>query len=158
MLGRDKGCTSFLGRKWKRKKLRPSRDGYLLVGLKSLLAGEGPRRTFAVHSLVLRAFVGPRPAGMCCCHRDGDRVNNRLENLRWGTYKDNNGTDKARHGRVVRGERSPHAKLTEVAVKALRELHAEGERGALKTLVAWYGIGRTVVKEVIRRRLWKHVD
>ena len=50
-----------------------------------------------VHRLVLEAFVGPRPAGMECRHLDGDPANNHLENLAWGTSKEN-GEDMTRHG------------------------------------------------------------
>lgn len=50
-----------------------------------------------VHRLVLEAFVGPCPPGMETCHNNGDRFDNRLENLRWDTPS-NNGRDKAKHG------------------------------------------------------------
>lgn len=43
----------------------------------------------AVHTLVLEAFVGPRPAGMQACHWDDDGDNNHLSNLRWDTHKGN---------------------------------------------------------------------
>lgn len=49
-----------------------------------------------VHKLVLEAFVCPRPAGMVCCHINGNPSDNRLENLRWGTLHDN-AADKRRH-------------------------------------------------------------
>lgn len=59
---------------------------------------DGKPSTVRVHTLVLLAFVGPRPEGMQCCHFDGDSTNNRLENLRWGTAEAN-ARDKIRHGR-----------------------------------------------------------
>jgi hypothetical protein len=43
----------------------------------------------SVHTLVLESFVGLRPAGMECCHNDGDRANARLSNLRWDTHSEN---------------------------------------------------------------------
>lgn len=42
-----------------------------------------------VHRLVLETFVGPRPDGMECCHKDGDPANNTLRNLRWGSHSSN---------------------------------------------------------------------
>ena len=36
-----------------------------------------------VHELVLEAFVGPCPAGCKPIHIDGDRANNKLENLEY---------------------------------------------------------------------------
>ena len=42
-----------------------------------------------VHSLVLTAFVGPRPEGHEVCHLNGDETDNRVENLIWGTHSVN---------------------------------------------------------------------
>lgn len=52
---------------------------------------EGPRRQSPrkVHQLVCEAFYGPRPDGMVTIHLDEDSHNNRPENLRWGTQKEN---------------------------------------------------------------------
>lgn len=62
------------------------------------LCVHGKKLNQHVHLLVLTAFRGPRPAGMVCCHNDGDPTNNRLDNLRWGTQADNL-RDQVRHGR-----------------------------------------------------------
>ena len=43
----------------------------------------------AVHRLVLEAFIGPCPDGMECCHRDDNKLNNNLSNLRWDTHRAN---------------------------------------------------------------------
>lgn len=37
----------------------------------------------------LSAFVGPRPAGLMCCHADDVKTNNVLANLRWDTPRAN---------------------------------------------------------------------
>lgn len=50
-----------------------------------------------VHRLVLEAFVGPCPPGMETCHGNGNRLDNRLNNLRWDTSS-NNERDKLQHG------------------------------------------------------------
>ncbi|WP_396902488.1 HNH endonuclease [Mycolicibacterium sp.] len=49
----------------------------------------GRRSRFGVGSLVLSAFVGPRPEGLVCCHNDGNAANNSLTNLRWDTQQKN---------------------------------------------------------------------
>ena len=54
-------------------------------------------RPVKVHVLVLESFVGPRPAGMCACHINGNSQDNRLENLRWDTPSSNT-VDTIRHG------------------------------------------------------------
>jgi hypothetical protein len=45
--------------------------------------------TRSVHSLVLEAFVEPRPAGMLGLHRDDVKWHNHVSNLYWGTHADN---------------------------------------------------------------------
>ena len=83
------------------KKASTVANGYLYVDLYKL--GKASKRT--VHSLVLEAFIGPAPSGMICCHNNGVRVDNRLENLRWGTYSDN-AHDTVRHGTHVQAART----------------------------------------------------
>ena len=69
------------------------RTGHLKV---SVYGERGQWRT-GVHRLVCLAFHGPAPmADSVVCHNDGNPENNRPENLRWGTVKDNH-DDMMRH-------------------------------------------------------------
>jgi len=61
-------------------------NGYRAVCLTN---GTGARKKIGVHALVMAAFVGPRPAGQCVNHRDGDKANNRLANLEYTTTRRN---------------------------------------------------------------------
>lgn len=42
-----------------------------------------------VHQLIMRTFVGDPPEGHEVLHRDGNPQNNRLDNLRYGSRRDN---------------------------------------------------------------------
>lgn len=53
------------------------------------LSGEGRKQTFAIHRMVLEAFVGLRQPGQECLHRNDIQGDNRLVNLRWGTHAEN---------------------------------------------------------------------
>lgn len=66
--------------------------------LKVALCRDRTQTTRSVHSLVLEAFVGPRPEGMEACHGFGGQQDNRLVNLRWDTLSENN-YDMVRMGR-----------------------------------------------------------
>jgi len=74
-------------------KLVPGKDGYLTVTLCRAGIGKPGR----VHRLVLLAFTGAPPLGLVGCHNDGDRMNNRLDNLRWDTLAANS-QDAVLHG------------------------------------------------------------
>jgi hypothetical protein len=65
---------------------RTNRYGYPAVKLYS-----EPTRfsRVAAHRAVLLAFVGPRPEGMETRHLNGDKLDNRLENLAYGTAQEN---------------------------------------------------------------------
>ena len=61
------------------------RGSYLAVSIRD--GSRTVKRT--VHSLVAEVFLGPRPPKMDVMHLDGDRRNNAVENLRYGTRKEN---------------------------------------------------------------------
>jgi hypothetical protein len=63
----------------------------------SLIRDDGVEIKVGVGRTVLEAFVGPCPPGMECCHNNGDRFDNRLENVRWDTRSEN-ALDQVRHG------------------------------------------------------------
>lgn len=82
-----------------------TQNGYWYVQISygaAVQIGKGRTRssgatTRSVHQLVAEAFIGDRPPGWHVCHNDGDRSNNRAENLRYGTVSENN-LDTVKHG------------------------------------------------------------
>ncbi len=54
-------------------------------------------REHLVHRLVLLAFRGEPPVGNECRHLNGNRTDNRLVNLAWGTHSENS-IDQVIHG------------------------------------------------------------
>lgn len=76
--------------------LRPtlmSNGWYLKVDLVRL----GHKRSLPVHRLVGNAFLGPLPTGMQTRHLNGNALDNRLANLKYGTPKENT-ADSIAHG------------------------------------------------------------
>lgn len=83
------------GRRWKGRIMTPValRNGYLIV----TLWRDGSQRTPLVHRLVLSAFVGEPQEGQEARHANGDRADNRIANLSWGTHSENQ-YDQVAHG------------------------------------------------------------
>lgn len=121
----------------------------------SLSNKDGKIRTTLVHSLVLNAFVGPRPHGLLCRHMDGNPPNNNVSNLRWGTPTENQ-RDRIRHGTNLPGEQNPAAKITEEEVRAIRAEHAAGGV-TYAAIAAKRNLLAENVSSIVRRKTWKHV-
>lgn len=128
-----------------------NREGYLVVGITGH-RGSGKY----VHRLVLEAFEGEAPPLHVGRHLNGDSLDNRKSNLKWGTPSENN-ADTLRHGRFVhlKGERQNHAKLTEAAVRDIRKLAEEGHKHT--EIARRFGVCRATIGAVVRRETWGHI-
>lgn len=129
-------------------KLNKQTGGYLIAHLYR----DGKRTARTVHSMVLTAFVGPRPAGAECLHGDHDRTNNALSNLRWGTRRENE-DDKMRAGRVIRGEKSTSAKLTRADVFEIRAAVGTPQQ----ELADRFGCTFSNISAIQLGKSWRHV-
>ncbi len=149
MRGQTGGTKCFIGTDW--KLLKPNfcaTGGYRRVSIRG--------KSKKVHTLVLEAFVGPRPPGMECRHLDGNPQNAARENLVWGTPKENT-RDHFRHGTHVdnRGEKSAHAKLTAEQVSEIRILCAGGI--AQKEIRQRFGLSKSCVSKIVSGKAWKNL-
>jgi hypothetical protein len=136
---------------WVEKALVNAHSGHKLVGL-----NRGRKKiTRTVHSLVLEAFVGPRPPGAVCRHfPDRDPANNRLENLQWGTSEENT-DDRDCHGTTAVGKRNGKAQLDAEAVTEIRRLAANGLSS--RKIAERFGMSHTAIIQIRRGRTWRHV-
>lgn len=110
-LGRVRNCATG-----KIQKPQVGVDGYLFIGVRFL----DKKHSEKIHKLVCLAFNGAKPIGAeCIRHLDGDRMNNRPGNLRWGTNKEN-AADTILHGRQVSGFDHPNMQITKERALRLR--------------------------------------
>ena len=107
-----------------------------------------------VHSLVLEAFIGPRPEGYECRHLDDVPDNNRLSNLCWGTNSENV-FDAIRNGKRHLGEILQHSKLT---AKAVRFIRKNAKTRSANSLAQQFGVACKTITQVIKNTTWKHVE
>lgn len=139
----------------------PIKGRLLALSLKSngyyriTLCKRGTEKYFYVHELVAKAFIGERPKGMEINHIDGVRTNNHLDNLEYVTPKQN-GEHATKTGLTPKGERHYSAKLTAEKVLAIRAAYANGGI-THKELGKQYQVTREAIREIIRRKNWKHI-
>lgn len=126
------------------RRLFVRKNGYRAI----YLTAGSQSKCVLVHSVVLSAFVGQRPAGMVCRHLDGNPANNTVSNLAWGTPAENS-NDCRMHGRTPIGERNPKAKLTATKVRAIRQSSADAS-----DLAALYGVTREAINNVRKGVTW----
>lgn len=126
-------------------------NGYLSV---VLCFGGKPTSKF-VHALVIHAFLGAPSAGFQTCHNDGNPANNIISNLRYDTPQANH-QDKRAHGTLLRGADVGGAKLTAIAVLAIRRRRAFGE--SLRQIAPAYGVSVANASRVCRGEIWAHIS
>ena len=137
---------------WKRGKfLKPGvSNGYPEV----CLMLDGRRNQWRVHRLVAMAFYGPLPEGMQTRHLNGNKQDNRINNLKYGTVAEN-AQDKVLHGRSGKGISSPSASLTEEQVLSVKQALLAGVNYG--DLAKEYGVSAHVMYGVASGRSYAHI-
>ena len=128
--------------------------GYLQV----VLYKNNKRFQRKISRLMLETFVGPCPKNKECCHNNGVKDDNRLENLRWDTHS-NNVKDAIYHGTHIcirRGEESSYHKLTERDVRMViymwrTKLFTQQE------IAETYNVSQQGISNILNRKNWKHL-
>lgn len=126
--------------------------GYRIVNYDS-----SEKRTSArVHRLVALAWVDGYSAGLEVNHLNGNKADNRAENLEWVTHLQN-----MRHATEVMGvipyrggAKNPRARLTENQVAEIRKLRAEGS--TLWSVARRFDISATHVDYICKGKSWKN--
>lgn len=129
-----------------------SKTGYVRVTLAR--AGRNPGRE-QVHRLVARSFLGEHRRGAHVNHKDGDKSNNRVENLEWCTPQENV-AHAWRMGLCVSHKGSGHgmAKLCESDVDVIRSADARGVEH--KKIAEVFNVTAAAVSAIVRGVTWKH--
>ena len=127
-------------------------SGYQKVDLNS---SSLRRKTLSVHRLVAIAFLGDYTEDeLEVAHNDGNKLNNKLENLRWTTSKDNS-ADQLRHGTRNQGEKHGCARLTAKDVTMMRGLRGLG--ATLQYIADLYGISNSHCHRIVSGQAWSHI-
>ena len=124
---------------------QPNGKGYLRVSI-------GKKLMF-IHRLVAEKYI-PNPENKPQVnHKDGNKLNNCVDNLEWVTNQENR-NHAVDNDLQVTGEKCSWAKLTEENVKEIRANPGyENEYWARK-----FKVSRGTINDVVNYRTWKHID
>lgn len=121
------------------------------------LTNNGDRKMESVHRLVAKAFI-PNPDNKPQVnHKNGNRRDNREENLEWVTAKEN-----AEHASCngllpdCRGSKHSQSKFTEDEVLEIRAAYKLG-CFTQKEIAKAYDVSKHVVHYIVNRKSWKHI-
>ena len=124
--------------------------GYYIISL----CHKNTKVTKTVHSLICMSFHGQKAkASLQVRHLDGNKNNNRPENLKWGTQLENY-QDMVAHGTLCKGEKHWASRLTDKERSALRWALDPGlcsQNNAAKIL----GMAESSIREIANS---KYVD
>lgn len=131
--------------------LRPclTHYGYPSVSLRC----PGRSQSMVVHRIVTLAFLGKREPGMTVNHKDGNKTNNRLDNLEYMSLRDNIRHAVKTLGFSV-GSANSQAKLTEADAIQIRQL-SKSFKGV--ALAKRFATTPTNICRILKGKAWTHV-
>jgi ribosomal protein S25 len=132
-----------------------TKDGYYKVRLLC----NNKDKTVRVHRLVAEAFIPNNDNKETVNHIDGNKQNNRVDNLEWAdrheqlyhAYKNN-------LRKAQKGQYNCNASLTEEQVKEIRKIYIpRSKEFGTVALGKKYGVNNSTIGDVVRRVTYKNV-
>lgn len=118
---------------------------------------EGKDYKFFVHRLVAEVFIDNPEKLPVVNHKDGDKLNNSVENLEWTTYSGNLSHAYRTGLRSCDGERNNMSKLTLHQVSEIRSLYEKRGKNNSNTLAKVYKVSPKTILNIVSGKSWKVV-
>lgn len=142
--------TDKRGHKRNEKFLRPALNarGYLFVSFYDNVSK-------VIHRLVAESFLSNDFNKEEVNHKNGNKTDNRLENLEWVTHSEN-----LKHAcetglkSIPKGEKTYNAKLTNKEADEIRSLYRTGN-WTHKKLSLHFGVSKSVVQKILNNKTYK---
>lgn len=122
------------------------KNKYVGVTLKK----NGEHFSCEVHRLVAEAFIPNIEQKEQVNHKDGDKHNNKVENLEWFTRSEN-----ALHSYFKLGNIKYKRNFSEQEIKEIRKLYSQG--CSKNQLARQYYCSRTAIKRLVENQSYQHV-
>lgn len=152
----DENGRVYSLRSAKRLKEIKMQSGYIYV---HLCNGKNKTKLARLHRIVAEAFLEPKEGMDQVNHINGNKADNRAENLEWCTQKQNTKHAIKTGLYATSGENNPSAKLTYEQVKSIRNeyIRNDKERGT-KGLARKYGVTDVMIGKIVRNECWKGAE
>lgn len=139
----------------KERVLKPYKNswGYLLVDLRK----DNKRYLKCVHRLVAETFI-PNPENKAQVnHKDGNKLNNNIENLEWCTCSENQ-----QHafdtGLKPKNDKHPFSKLTNDDVRYIKKNYKHNKRGfGIRALAKKFNVCDSTIRQIIVGISYKNI-
>jgi len=139
------------------KKATKNHAGYLSVGLWK----EGKIKGYRINRLVAETFIDNPNKYPCVCHKDGNKLNNKVSNLYWGTHKMNE-VDKKKHGTWLgngqrKGSNNPSSKLNDMQVRVIKHILNIPGHMLQNDLSRIFKVSPTHISGIKTGKFWGHI-
>ena len=130
------------------KALRHPKTGYMYLDL----CKDGKVKKFTVHRLVALAYLPNTENKPQVNHINGDKTDNRLENLEWCTRSENQKHSIDIGLRTTKGVKNSQCKLNEEEVIYIKNSDEKG-----KILAKKFNISHSTICDIRSGRSWTHI-
>lgn len=130
-----------------------SKNGYYTVATR-IGGRKGLAVCFKIHRLVAEAFLNYTEDKPQVNHKDGNKLNNLLENLEWVSQSEN-----ALHAHATglsvnaKKEENKNSKLTEEIVRQIRKEYKPSQV-TQRFLAQKYGVSKTTIQSIVTDKVW----
>ena len=138
--------------KGKPMKTYTNRYGYEMIILTCL----GKQKHHSIHQMVGKAFMENPESLETINHKDGNKLNNFVDNLEWMSFKENRAHAYTTGLASSKGVRNSKAKLSDIQVVEIVNRYKAGQI-LQKQLAVEYGVHLSTIQRIINGKAWTHI-